>query len=249
LDRRGWICTVGLAGLLLASCADTAQDSDSYVVQPQDTLYSIAWRHNLDFRDIARWNHLGPDFRIVVGQTLTLDGVARVSSSSPVHVEPRSSQENSPANSTTRVAPSTAKSATVPSAIVPPTPVPPSARLALKWAWPTDRTSAPLPVAGGGLLLTGRLGQDVHAACAGRVVYIGNGLRGYGNLIIITHGENLLSAYAHNRDIVAHEGQEVLLGELIAHMGEGAAQKPALYFEIRFNGKPVDPIPFLPSTK
>jgi lipoprotein NlpD len=93
------------------------------------------------------------------------------------------------------------------------------------------------------------VGQDVRAATSGRVVYNGNGIRGYGNLIIIKHGENLLSAYAHNRESLVHEGQDVATGQLIAHMGEGAPSKPVLYFEIRRNGKPIDPLPFLPVIK
>jgi lipoprotein NlpD len=96
-------------------------------------------------------------------------------------------------------------------------------------------------------LLLGHVGQDVRAACSGRVVYTGNGLRGYGNLIIIKHGENLLSAYAHNRETLVSEGQEVALGQVIAHMGEGAPNTPVLYFEIRRNGRPIDPMPFLPN--
>ncbi len=102
---------------------------------------------------------------------------------------------------------------------------------------------------GGGVLLSGRLGQDVRAASAGRVVYAGNGLRGYGNLIIIKHAESVLSAYAHNREILVHDGQEVAIGQVIAHMGEGPRQSPILYFEIRQNGKPVDPLPYLPKTR
>jgi lipoprotein NlpD len=108
---------------------------------------------------------------------------------------------------------------------------------------------APLPVNGGGILLQGHLGQDVRAACAGRVVYAGTGIRGYGNLIIIKHSENLLSAYAHNRESLVREGQEIALGQLIGKMGEGAPQKPALYFEIRREGKPVDPLRYLPQAK
>jgi len=124
-----------------------------------------------------------------------------------------------------------------------------SAPSALPWIWPTDPAAAPQPVQGGGVLLPGRLGQDIRAACAGRVVYNGTGIRGYGNLIIIKHGENLLSSYAHNRESLVREGQEVTLGEVIGHMGEGAPQKPVLYFEIRRNGKPVDPLSFLPKEK
>jgi lipoprotein NlpD len=93
------------------------------------------------------------------------------------------------------------------------------------------------------------VGQDVRAASSGRVVYSGSGIRGYGNLVIIKHGENLLSAYAHNRELLVHDGQEVATAQVIGHMGEGAPNKPVLYFEIRRNGKPVDPLPFLPTVK
>jgi lipoprotein NlpD len=78
------------------------------------------------------------------------------------------------------------------------------------------------------------------------VVYVGDGIRGYGNLIIIKHGENLLSAYAHNLDVAVHESEEVGLGQVIGHMGEAAPGKPVLYFEIRRDGKPVEVSPFLP---
>jgi len=129
--------------------------------------------------------------------------------------------------------------------------MPTGERNAQGWVWPTDRVGAPRVVPGGGILLSGRLGQDVRAASAGRVVYTGSGLRGYGNLVIIKHADSLLSAYAHNRETLVHDGQEVAMGQVIAHMGagEGAQRSPILYFEIRQNGRPVDPLPFLSKTK
>jgi lipoprotein NlpD len=216
------ICALGLWCLLLGGCANTRGDErEVYVVRPQDTVYSIAWRYGLDFRDLARWNHIGPDFRIAVGQTLIL---APVAAAPPL------------------------KNLKPPASIGRAKPGPPGGS-ALTWVWPTDRMSAPQPVPSGGILLPGRMGQDIRAASSGRVVYNGSGIRGYGNLIIIKHGENLLSAYAHTRESLVHDGQEVTLGQVIAHMGEGAPQKPVLYFEIRRNGKPVDPLAFLPAAK
>jgi lipoprotein NlpD len=203
-----------------------ADNRELYVVRPQDTVYSIAWRYGLDFRDLARWNNIGSDFRITVGQTLTL----------------------APSRSTT---PARSKA-------LAPTRAPPSSQGPIRaspgvsgqvWDWPTDRSGAPRPVPSGGILLSGQLGQDVRAAAAGRVVYSGTGIRGYGNLIIIKHGENWLSAYAHNRESLVRDGQDIALGQVIGHMGEGAPGKPALYFEIRRNGKPVDPLSFLPRIK
>jgi lipoprotein NlpD len=217
------ICALGLWCLLLSGCVSTRGDQrDVYVVRAQDTVYSIAWRYGLDFRDLARWNHIGPDFRITVGQTLILAPVATTAAAPPLKVP--------------KPPPSTALSKPGPAS-------------ALSWTWPTDRMSAPQAVSGGGILLPGRVGQDIRAASSGRVVYNGSGIRGYGNLIIIKHGENLLSAYAHTREPLVHDGQEVTLGQVIAHMGEGAPQKPVLYFEIRRNGKPVDPLAFLPVIK
>ena len=271
-----------------------------YVVRPQDTLYSIAWRHDLDYRDLARWNNIGADFRIVVGQVLVLgpgrlppsergaserDAVRAAPKPPPPAMPPGAGAAGSRAQTMPQVgkprplpespagagapnasAPNAGKpSASAPSlpatpsqaAPSPATPsqaaasqatpsaaVPSASNGALKWVWPTDRMGAPRPVPGGGILLSGRLGQDVRAASAGRVVYTGNGLRGYGNLVIIKHADSLLSAYAHNREMLVHDGQEVATGQVIAHMGEGAHQSPVLYFEIRQNGRPVDPLPF-----
>jgi lipoprotein NlpD len=268
---------------LLGACADTAGEGpESYVVRPDDTLYSIAWRHDLDFRDLARWNNIGADFRISVGQVLVLGPgrAPRIAPSprpKPVPPAPSAPSVSGTARSRTQDMPQVGKprplpeppaSASAPNVSAPSTPgasrgastpgaastpaaaapspaVPTAASGALRWVWPTDRVGAPRPVPGGGILLSGRLGQDVRAASAGRVVYTGNGLRGYGNLVIVKHADSLLSAYAHNREMLVHDGQEVAAGQVIAHMGEGSHQSPVLYFEIRQNGRPVDPFAFL----
>jgi lipoprotein NlpD len=215
-------------------------ERETYLVQPQDTLYSIAWRHDLDYRALARWNGIGPDYRISVGQILTLR----------------------PAPPPSAARPSTAGAKSAPGAAVPRVAVPPAgtapgaaAQRSLqdptsgRWAWPTSFLQSPRAIAGGGILLEGVLGQPVRAACSGRIVYVGSGIRGYGNLIIIKHDDNFLSAYAHTREVAVHEGQEVLRGQVIAQMGVGPHQAPALYFEIRLNGKPVDPLPYLSGGK
>ena len=219
--------TVGLCCLLLGACAETAVDGpETYVVRPEDTLYSIAWRHDLDFRDLARWNNISADYHIYVGEVLVLG--------------PQPGSKGAP-----RGAQDTPQVGKPPPLPAPPArTVPGTVKAAPRWVWPTDPVGAPRPVPGGGILLPGRLGQDVRAASAGRVVYTGSGLRGYGNLIIIKHADSLLSAYAHNREMLVHDGQEVAAGFVIAHMGEGAQQSASLYFEIRRNGKPIDPLPF-----
>ena len=206
----------------------------TYVVQPQDTLYSIAWRHDLDYRALARWNGIGPDYRISVGQVLSLRPATPPFETGPAKRTP------SPG------------AAAPPGAAVPPSvAMAPSAQAPAsgRWMWPTSVLQAPHAVAGGGILLQGILGQPVRAACSGRVVYVGSGIRGYGNLIIIKHDENFLSAYAHTREVAVREGQEVLRGQVMAQMGVGPHQAAALYFEIRLNGKPVDPLPYLSGEK
>jgi lipoprotein NlpD len=258
---------------LLGACASSAEGPETYVVRPDDTLYSIAWRHNLDYRDLARWNHIGGDFRISVGQVLSLGPSGEASPVNPQQrtapgpVPAAGTQAGTPPAGTPQVgkprpladptasasgkpAQGTRPGASAPAAAPAATPlVAPSAGGGAKWVWPTDRAAAPRPVPGGGILLTGRVGQDVRAASAGRVVYAGNGLRGYGNLIIIKHADAVLSAYAHNREMLVHDGQEVGTGQLIARMGEGPNKSPVLYFEIRQNGRPVDPLPYLPRAK
>jgi lipoprotein NlpD len=227
---------------MAAGCAsERAYTPATYVVQPRDTLYSIAWRHDLDYRDLARWNHIGADYRIAVGQVLSLKAGNYRAPQTPARVS--AARSNSARAGSTgsgiNVAPEAASSAAVPPAGAADTLQP------CGWMWPAAHASALRPVPGGGILLLGTLGQPIRAACAGRVVYAGSGIRGYGNLIIIKHGETLLTAYAHTVQLDVHEGQEVATGEEIAHMGSGAHNIAALYFEIRVNGKPVDPLAFL----
>jgi lipoprotein NlpD len=289
------IAVAVLCCVLEGGCAsDGAYGPATYVVRPEDTLYSIAWRHNLDFRELAKWNDIGTDYRLSIGQVLVLEpggrpGVPGHAASAPA---PAPAPARAPASVSSAPRPREVPRARDVPRVGKPTPLgdaspggalngsapagsapakPPSAAAAApaanarlgesepiapavapggsKWVWPTDRVSPPRPVPGGGVLLLGRLGQDVRAANSGRVVYTGSGLRGYGNLIIIKHGDNLLSSYAHNRELLVHEGQEVAAGQLIAHMGMGPHQISALYFEIRVNGKPTDPLRYLTSAR
>jgi len=243
------IVVIGLSCVLGAGCASSGRyQPDTYVVQPKDTLYSIAWRHDLDYRDLARWNRIGADFRIAVGQVLVLPPAAgaspavRTPASSVTHAHdvplvgaapPLKKAPAGGASSTSgSVLSSSSRSAGMPGE-------------SMRWLWPTEHPVPPRPVPGGGILLLGQLGQVVRAACAGRVVYVGSGLRGYGNLAIIKHGDNLLSAYAHNSELSVIEGQDVAGGQPIGRMGAGPHQIAALYFEIRLNGKPVDALAYL----
>jgi len=128
---------------------------------------------------------------------------------------------------------------------------PPPADPSPLWEWPTygqiisgfdDKQGS-----GTGLLIAGKAGQPVRAAASGRVVYSGGGLIGYGQLIIVKHNNTYLSAYGHNASLLVKEGEAIKKGQRIATMGEGPGQEPRLHFEIRRNGKPVDPLKFLPA--
>jgi lipoprotein NlpD len=236
--RTRAIGVIGFIGVVCGCVSEGGYTPETYVVQPQDTLYGIAWRHDLDYHELARWNHIGSDYRIAVGQILTLRPAARGIPGPPLAraappASPKQAETRPPAERSLQASAAPSASASFPAASD------------AAWVWPTEHASAPRPVPGGGILLLGALGQPVRAACRGRVVYVGNGLRGYGNLIIIKHGDNLLSAYAHTRELGVREGQDVLAGQPIAQMGTGPHQIPALYFEIRLNGKPVDPLPYL----
>lgn len=131
---------------------------------------------------------------------------------------------------------------------------PPTGDDAIDWAWPSNGRMLSNFVEGGpgkesnkGIDIAGRTGEAVLAAATGKVVYVGSGLRGYGNLVIVRHNPSYLSAYAHNSKILVKEGQAVNKGQKIAEIGSSDADQPKLHFEIRRLGKPVDPIPYLPA--
>jgi len=231
-----------MCAALAGGCAAPAElTPDTYVVQPEDTLYSIAWRHDIDFKDLAAWNNLGPAMHIEPGQILFLTPAHAPQTLRAMPVPPAQPQRP-PAR-----APQPAAHAQDPG-VGKPTPLPDAGMQnpapSTGWVWPTRSGGNPAAVAGGGILIPGALGQDVMAAAPGKVVYVGSGLRGYGNLVIIKHSDVLLSAYAHNRDVAVKEGQVVKSGERIGAMGLGPRRAPALYFEIRVNGKPVDVLPY-----
>jgi len=187
-------------------------------VKRGDTLYSIASRHGLDYRAVARWNGIGRDYLIHPGQVLYL-----VPSNRPARAQARPAAP--------------ARSAPAPAAA------------AVRWSWPAEGvgvTHTYRPNHGEGLTLTGRLGQEIRAAADGNVVYVGSGLLGYGQLVIIKHNDTYLSAYAHTQSVLVREGEQARAGQSIATMGEGPGRQPMLYFEIRINGQPADPLRYLP---
>jgi lipoprotein NlpD len=211
--------------LMLASCGGQStwqSDSQSHIVRRGETLFSISWRYGKDPDDVARWNRLGDGSLIYPGQMIRL---------------------TPPSGSTSRSS-TTSRPSTKPLPQIPAQPAP-------KWSWPTaGRINVQFgakPGTGTGVLINGKIGQPIVAAASGRVVYAGSGLIGYGQLIILKHNETYLSAYGYTASLLVKEGQEVKKGQKIATMGEGPERKPRLHFEIRRNGKPVNPRPFLPA--
>jgi lipoprotein NlpD len=214
--------------LILGGCGSQSNwdaPAEQHIVRSGETLFSIAWRYGKDPADVARWNRLGDGSLIFPGQVLRMTppsgtaATARSSSSSGAKRPP-------------------------PLPKIPAQPPP-------KWAWPTPgRINVEFggkPGSGTGVLIDGRPGQAVSAAAPGRVVYAGSGLIGYGKLIIVKHNDTYLSAYGYNASLLVKEGQSVVKGQKIATMGEGPERKARLHFEIRRNGKPVNPRQYLPA--
>jgi lipoprotein NlpD len=228
-------------------------EAGSYVVQRGDTLAKIALDHGVSWRDLARWNQIDNPNVIEVGQVLRINGPAEPMTSRPLTARPLPPQTAS--NARVATAPAQATPA-APSAAPPAAPAqvnPPSAPVATEDApaflWPAQGN-----VAAGfdesrnkGLDIIGKAGDPVLAAADGRVVYAGSGLRGYGNLIIVKHNNTYLTAYAHNQTLLVKEDQDVQRGQKIAEMGNSDADQVKLHFEIRRQGKPVDPARLLPA--
>jgi lipoprotein NlpD len=212
--------------LVLVGCASTSRwdyRSDQHIVRKGETLFSIAWRYSKDADDLARWNHLGDGSLIYPGQVLRLTPSSASASASTSGARSRPPQ-------------------TLPGIPAQPPPA---------WAWPTagriDVEFGGKPGTGTGVLINGRGEQPVYAAAPGSVVYAGSGLIGYGQLIILKHNDTYLSAYGYNASLLVKEGQTIRKGQQIATMGEGPERKPRLHFEIRRNGKPVNPRQYLPA--
>ena len=241
------LLAVALVSVLLAGCASALRwEPDSYTVRSGDTLYGIAFRHGLDYRDVAAWNGLGRGDLIHPGQTIVLAPPAGWRPASTAAAtgssQQTASRTASPAGSTPPAATGSGRGAKRASAPAAPPPT--------GWVWPTEGSiKSPFgsgSLGGKGIDISGRLGQPVRAAAGGEVVYSGSGLIGYGQLIIVKHNETFLSAYGHNSQLAVREGDRVKAGEAIAQMGEGPGKEPVLHFEVRRNGKPVDPMNYLP---
>lgn len=274
----------------------------TYRVVKGDTLYAIAFKHGLDYRDLATWNGIGSPYRIYAGQELRLNAPAQASAIvatsavpdrtgaanvSPMpatqqnpHVEnappprpaapatvakpppvsqlvveddPAPAPEEAPVKTTPAPQVAVTEERQPQAQVQAPKPVDATAQLnagGVTWRWPSSGKVVGVYVSGDqirqGIDIVGKSGDPVLAAADGEIVYSGNGLLGYGELVIIKHNANFLSAYGHNRKRLVQEGDKVKAGQQIAEMGSSASAREELHFEIRKNGKPVNPLDYLP---
>jgi lipoprotein NlpD len=210
-------------------------------VRSGDTLFSIAWRNDKDFRELALWNEIRKPYTIYEGQWLRLK-------------PPRQPRKSTPSNMDRKPASPPKPVAQEPKQTKPKVSAPKKQlqkRVGpLVWGWPYKGKVSATFKAGDrlrkGIKIAGKLGAPVLAAESGKVVYSGSGLIGYGRLIIVKHNDKYLSAYGHNRKLLAKQGQQVTKGQQIAELGTSNDGKPLLHFEIRRNGKPVNPLNMLP---
>ena len=240
----GLKCLFWCASLFLAGCHSSsapvayrpqplAEKINYHIVSSGETLFSIAWRYETDAKKLASINGIRSVDKIYIGQTIPLDGGRDPASKSSSWVEPRKTTHPTVSNT---------------QKLKNDKPLP-LLSLSWRWDWPTKGkiskkfNSSKLFK---GIDIESYPGASVAAAAPGLVIYAGSGLRGYGKLIIIKHSGTFLSAYAHNKKIFAKEGQLVKAGQKISEVGGDLVQPKRLYFEIRKNGKPVDPLRYLP---
>lgn len=231
MKTRFYIAIMLLASLTLAGCSSTSDSGSTYTVKRGDTLYAISRRTGTSVRDLARLNNISPPYTIEVGQKLKLNGGSKAKSSTA-----------GKKSSSTRTA------AVTPSSAVPQSSWPPVGQRC--WRWPTSgkvvMTYSTRDGGNKGIDIAGNRGQPVYAAGAGKVVYVGNQLRGYGNLIMIKHNEDYITAYAHNDKMMVNNGQSVKIGQQIATMGSTDADSVRLHFQIRYRATAIDPLRYLP---
>ncbi len=214
-----------------------ADKPDYYTVKSGDTLYSIAWQYGQDYKEVAQWNSIKPPYRIDAGQRLRLTPT-NISAAAKPSAPPATKSERTATNK--KETPAQTTPATQETGVL----------QAINWRWPAQgKLAENFGARNKGINIAGEEGQAIQAAAPGRVVYSGSGLVGLGQLLIIKHDNSFLSAYAHNKTLLVKEGDQVSAGQRIAEMGRTGAERVMLHFQIRKDGKPVDPLQYLPEAK
>ncbi len=235
-------------------------NSNEYTVRQGETLYSIAWRANSDVRQLAKLNNIRPPYNIYSGQKLFLVSKNKGKSAKASSSKHSSKNQTKSSNRTsTKVVKNTIASSkkqaygeNVSKKKIERSNLPKSnfSQKISHWQWPVKGNViakfSSKAQGNKGIDIAGRRGTSIESAASGKVVYAGSALRGYGKLIIIKHNDDYLSAYAHNDKILVKEQQQIKIGDVIAKMGNTDAQRVMLHFEVRFRGKSVDPLKYLP---
>ncbi|WP_422389579.1 murein hydrolase activator NlpD [Candidatus Regiella endosymbiont of Tuberolachnus salignus] len=235
-------------------------NGDTYTVNHGDTLFYVAWITGNDYRDLASKNNIAEPYHLNVGQSIKLGNGSEPKTSSPLSnkipattIDFESTNRYSANPSKQNVGTMLPKSSVFVAKSAISTPNSPKEEASnhkamVEWKWPADGKIIGNydPNGNKGIEIAGKRNQSIFAAAKGRVVYSGNALRGYGNLIIIKHSDDYLSAYAHNDAILVKEKQEVVAGQEIATMGNTGTHSVRLHFEIRYQGKSVNPLRYLP---
>lgn len=207
-----------------------AKLSGQHIVQSGETLYAISWRYGRDFKELAQVNNIAPPYNIYAGQEISLEQPKpSETKAQPIIVPKTQEQVQTPP-------PVVSQAATTSTPL----------KWQGQWHWPVKGEIIGRFAQTKGIDIAGVDGEIIHAAADGQVVYSGTGLRGYGQLVIIKHNEQYLSAYAHNRKLMVKEGEWIKIGQPIAEMGNTGTNRVKLHFEIRQDGKPVDPLRYLP---
>jgi lipoprotein NlpD len=230
--------------------AENAGKTGFYTVKPGDTLIRIGMDNGQTWRDLVRWNNLDNPNLIETGQVLRIAAPEAVAAKPLTPVAGATGQPVPSAGVAPAMpAASAASAASAAVAAKPAAPVAAEAEEAVNFQWPVrgHLISGFDEAKNKGLDIAGKAGDPVLAAAEGRVVYAGAGLRGYGNLIILKHNNTYLTAYAHNQTLLVKEDQAIKRGQKIAEMGNSDADQVKLHFEIRRQGKPVDPAKYLPA--
>ncbi len=235
----------------------TAKDG-IYVAQRGDTPANVALAFGVNVKDLARWNGIGESDGLIPGQTVQVTPPADVATVSPitrggqVEVRPLPAPGGSVPEAPSSLPPP-APTVSPPAVLPAPAPTPTDPVRApsgsLPWLWPTSGKVIETfdDPRNKGIDIAGNEGAPVQAAADGEVVYVGSAVRGYGNLVIVRHSDDFITAYAHNRKVLVAEKQSVKRGQAIAELGRSDADRPKLHFEIRHQGKPVDPLKYLPA--
>jgi lipoprotein NlpD len=236
-----------------ASVKSRTTQSTTYVVREGDTLFSIAWEFGMNVADIVADNGLTDESKIFAKQTLYLysnrqalpqpkpDKVKR-----PLVAKGGDQKKTRKAKKELDFQPVTRLSSQPQSRLKNKQNPTRASSALIPWRWPVASHTVKPKSIGKGIDVKARRGEPVHAAASGKVVYVGNALRGYGNLVIIKHQHGFLSAYAHNARVLVKKAQTVQQGQHVADVGSSGTDEAKLHFEIRLNGRPVDPLKYLP---